>query len=144
LQWHSFCLSTKSCFVPTIVKLACFLFSFSFTCIALGIYCPTTKRLLQGRTASSRQIETLASFQPIEDSADERATASRNDWTVADRRRFYVNIQFGVVLNFAEGVAEGANAVRGMMNAMVVVLLALAVGCTGFVTVSFFYPWWWL
>jgi len=31
-------------------------------------------------------------------------------------------------------LAEGANAVRGVMNTMLVVLLAIATGCTGFVT----------
>ena len=122
----------KSRFVPTIVKLACFLFSFSFTCIALGIYCPTTKRLLRGCTDSSRQIETLASPQPVEDGADEQATVPRNDPTITNRWRLYVNIRFGVALN----LAEGANAVRGVMNTMLVVLLAIATGCTGFVMVS--------
>jgi hypothetical protein len=130
----SLIVKAKSRFVPTIVKLACFLFSFSFTCIALGIYCPTTKRLLRGRTDSSRQIETLASYQSVEDSADERATAPRNDWTITNWR-FYVNIRFGVALNLAEGV----NAVRGVMNTMLVVLLAIAMGCTGVVTVSLFF-----
>lgn len=115
-----------------IVKLACFLFSVSFTCIALGICCPTTKRLLQGHTDSTQQIKTLASLQSIEDIPDEGATAPPNDWTITNRWRFYVNIRFGVALNFA----EGANAARGMMNATVVVLLALATGCTGFVAVS--------
>lgn len=122
----------KSYFVPTTVKLACFLFSFSFTCIALGIYCPTTKRLIRGRTDSSQQIETLASVKSAEDSTDERATAPRNDWTITNRWRFYVNIRFGVALN----LAEGANAVWGVMNTLLVVLLAIAVGCTGVVTVS--------
>lgn len=133
MQWPSFCLANRTAklrLVPTIVKLACFLFSFSFTCIALGVYCPTTKRLLRGCTDSSQQIETLASFQPAEDSADERATAPRNDWTITNRWRFYVNIRFGVALN----LAEGANAVRGVMNTTFVVLLAIAAGCTGFVT----------
>ena len=125
----------ESCFVPSIVKLACFLFSFSFTCIVLGVYCPTTKRLLRGRTDSSQQIETLASLQSVEDSADERNTAPRNDWTITNRWRFYVNIRFGVALN----LAEGANAVRGVMNTLLVVLLALAAGSTGFVTVSLFF-----
>ena len=107
----------KSYSVPTIVKLACFLFSFSFTCIALGIYCPTTTRLLRGRTDSSRQIETLASFQSVEESADERATAPRNDWAITNRWRFYVlHIRFGVALN----LADGANAVRGVMNTTLV------------------------
>lgn len=120
----------EPCFVPTIVKLACFLFSFSFTCIVLGVYCPTTKRLLRGRTDSSQQIETLASLQSVEDGADEGTTAPRNDWTITNRWRFYVNIRFGVALN----LAEGANAVRGVVNTMLVVLLAIAAGCTGFVT----------
>ena len=118
--------------VPTTVKLACFLFSFSFTCIALGIYCPTTKRLLRGVTDSSQEIKTLASSQPVEDSADERAAAPRDDWTITNRWRFYVNIRFGVALN----LVEGANAMRGMMNSTFVLLLVFATGCTGFVTVS--------
>ena len=127
--------NAKSCLPPTIVKLACFLFSVSFTCIALGIYCPTTKRFLRGCADSTRQIKTLAPFQPAEESADERAPALPNDETTADNRwRFYVNIRFGVALN----LAEGANAAYGMMNAMMVVLLALAAGCTGFVAVSLF------
>jgi hypothetical protein len=142
LLWLSFCLpnrKAKSRFNPTIVKLACFLFSFSFTCIVLGVYCPTTKRLLRGRTDSSQQIETLASLQSVEDSADEGATAPRNDWTITNRWRFYVNIRFGVALN----LAEGATAVRGVMNTMLMVLLVIATGCMGFVTVSlFFYPRW--
>ena len=103
-------------------------------CIALGIYCPTTKRLLRGHTDSSRQIGTLASSQSVEDSADEQATA-RNGSTITNRWRFYVNIRFGVALN----LAEGANAARGMMNTMLVVLLAIATGCTGFVTVGLFF-----
>jgi hypothetical protein len=125
-----------SCFVGPIVKLACILFSVSFTCIAvLGIYCPTTKRLLQSCTGSTQQIKTLASFQPIEDSAEERADARRNDLVDLSGWRFYVNIRFGVALNFA----EGANTVRGVAHATVVVLLALVAGCTGFVTVSLFW-----
>jgi hypothetical protein len=126
--------SVSLVFVGSIVKLACILFSVSFTCIAaLGIYCPTTKRLLQNCTDSKRQIQTLASFQPVEDSAEERTTAYRNDSTPNDWR-FYVNIRFGVALN----VAEGANTARAMVHAAVVLLLTLAVGCTGFVTVSLF------
>jgi hypothetical protein len=140
--WLSLCLpirKAKSYLASTIVKLACFLFSFSFTCIALGIYCPTTKRFLRGGTDSPRQIETLDSVQSIRDSADdERATAHPSDWTVTDRWRLYVNIRFGVAFN----LAEGANAARGVMNATVVFLVVLATGCTGFLAVSLFCPWW--
>ena len=123
-------------FAGLIVKLACILFSVSFTCIAaLGIYCPTTKRLLQSCTDSTRQIGTLASFQPVEGSAEERATARRDDLVNPSGWRFYVNIRFGVALNFA----EGASTVRALAHATVVVLLALVAGCTGFVSVSLFF-----
>ena len=40
-----------------------------------------------------------------------------------------------MALNFA----EGANTVRAVAHATVVVLLALVAGCTGFVTVSLFW-----
>jgi len=56
--------------------------------------------------------------------------ARRDDLTIANGWRFYVNIRFGVALN----VVEGANAARARVHSVVVVLLALAVGCTGFVT----------
>jgi hypothetical protein len=60
--------------------------------------------------------------------------ARRDDLTIANGWRFYVNIRFGVALN----VVEGANAARARVHSVVIVLLALAVGCTGFVTVSLF------
>jgi hypothetical protein len=123
-------------FAGPIVKLACILFSLSFTCIAaLGIYCPTTKRLLQSSTDSTRQIQTLASSQPVEDSAEDQATAHHNDPIAANGWRFHVNIRFGVAFN----VAEGANAARALVYATVVLLLAIAAGCTGFVRVSPFF-----
>jgi len=124
---------TQFYFAGPIVKLACILFSLSFTCIAaLGIYCPTTKRLLQSSTDSTRQIQTLASSQLVEGGAEDRATAHRNDPIAANGWRFHVNIRFGVALN----VAEGANTARALVHATVVLLLAIAAGCTGFVTVS--------
>jgi len=132
LWWLSLCLpirKAKSCLASTIVKLACFLFSFSFTCIVLGIYCPTTKRFLRGCTDSTRHIKALASSQPTQDSADERATVRPNDWTVTERSRLYVNIRFGVAFNLADGM----NAARGMMNTVIVVSFAVVIGCTGFV-----------
>ena len=39
----------------------------------------------------------------------------------------------------ALNLVEGASAVRGMANSMLVVLLVIATGCTGFVTVSPFF-----
>jgi hypothetical protein len=137
--WLSLCppiREAKSCLASTIVKLACFLFSFSFTCIALSIYCPTTKRFLRGWTDSTRQVKALASFQPTEDSADERARARPNDWTVTERWRLNVNIRFGVALNLVDGM----NAARGTMNTVIVVFLAVVIGCTGFVAVSILIP----
>lgn len=61
--------------------------------------------------------------------------APREDWTITNRWRFYVNIRFGVALN----LAEGATAMRGMMNSMLLALIVFATGCTGFVTVSLFF-----
>ncbi len=121
-------------FAGPIIKLACILFSVS--CIAvLGIYCPTTQRLLQSCTDSTQQIKTLASFQAVEGSAEEeRATVRHQDLIASNGWRFYVNIRFGVALNFT----EGANMARAAVHTTVVVLLALAAGCTGFVTVSLF------
>jgi len=58
--------------------------------------------------------------------------ARREDLTITNGWRFYINIRFGVALN----VVEGANAARAKVHSVVVVLLALALGCTGFVTVS--------
>ena len=133
--WLSLCLpirKAKSRLASRIVKLACFLFSFSFTCLALGIYCPTTKRFLRGCTDSTRHIKALASFQPTQDSADERATVRPDDWTVTERSRLYINIRFGVALNLAEGM----NVARGKMNTVIVVVFAVVIGCTGFVAVS--------
>jgi hypothetical protein len=45
-----------------------------------------------------------------------------------------VNIRLGVALNFV----EGANTARTVVHTVVVVLLALAAGCTGFLTVRSF------
>lgn len=59
--------------------------------------------------------------------------ARRDDLTTpTDGWRFYVNVRFGMALN----VAEGANTVRAMVHTVVVVLLALVAGCSGFVKVS--------
>jgi len=111
----------------SLVNLACLLVSFSFTCIAaLGIYCPTTKRFIRSCTDLAPQINTLASLQHIDGSAEERALTRRDDLTITSGWRFYVNIRFGVALNVA--------AARAMVHSVVVVVLALAVGCTGFVT----------
>jgi hypothetical protein len=82
-----------------------------------------------------RQVKALASFQPTEDSADERARARPNDSTVTERWRIYVNIRFGVALNLADWM----NAARGTINTVIVVFLAVVIGCTGFVAVSPFF-----
>ncbi|KAI0287722.1 hypothetical protein BC826DRAFT_1178256 [Russula brevipes] len=46
------------------------------------------------------------------------------------RWRFHVNIRFGVALN----IAEGASNARAVAHTALVVLLAIAAGCTGFVS----------
>jgi hypothetical protein len=123
--------------VHLVAKLACLLFSFSFTCTciaALGIYCPTTNHLLRNCTDSSRQIKTLASPQGIEGNLEEQALTPRNDLTITGGWRLNVNIRLGVAFNFV----EGANTARTVMHTMVVVLVALAAGCTGFLTVRSF------
>ncbi|KAI0248367.1 hypothetical protein BJV78DRAFT_1156577 [Lactifluus subvellereus] len=75
-------------------------------------------------------IRTLASSQRVEGNIEEQSSTPRNDPTITDAWRLNVNIRLGVALNFV----EGANTARMVMHTVVVVLLALAAGCTGFLT----------
>lgn len=123
--------------IRPLVKLACFLFSLYFTCIAaLTVYCPT-KTLLQDCTNSppSRPIKTLASSQHIKHGAEDRASPRCNDLPITDSWRLNVNIRLGVAFKFA----EGANTARSAMHTTAVVLVAVIIGCTGFLTVRWLY-----
>lgn len=115
-----------------LVKLACLLFSFYFTCIAALTVCCPTKRLLRDCTnsSSSRQTKTLASSQDTEGGAEDRASARSNDLAIADSWRLNVNIRLGVAIKFA----EGANTARSVLHTMAVVAVAVVIGCTGFLT----------